>query len=364
MPALHDSLPDTMTAIEISEHGGPEVLKPVRRPVPAAGDGEVLIRVAAAGVNRPDLAQRAGSYPPPPGASDLPGLEVAGEIVAAGDGAANDGTASDGAASDGAARDGAARDGADGVALGDTVCALAPGGGYAEYCVVPAAHCLPIPQGYDMVRAAALPETFFTVWTNVFMRGGLQSGETLLVHGGASGIGTTAIQLAAARGVTVIATAGTVEKCRACEELGAVQAINYRNEDFVTIVNELTGGKGADVILDMVAGDYVPRNQKCLALGGRLVTIALLGGRKAEVDFGLLMVKRQTMTGSTLRPQSVEAKAAIAAGLRREVWPLLDSGQIAPVIQDTFDLEDAANAHAALEAGDHIGKFILTVRQG
>ena len=344
MPALPDSLPDTMTAIEISEHGGPEVLKPVRRPVPAAGDGEVLIRVAAAGVNRPDLAQRAGSYPPPPGASDLPGLEVAGEIVAAGDGAASDG--------------------ADGVAMGDRVCALAPGGGYAEYCAVPAAHCLPVPQGYDMVRAAALPETFFTVWTNVFMRGGLQSGETLLVHGGASGIGTTAIQLAAARGVTVIATAGTVEKCRACEELGAVQAINYRNEDFVTIVNELTGGKGADVILDMVAGDYVPRNQKCLALGGRLVTIALLGGRKAEVDFGLLMVKRQTMTGSTLRPQSVEAKAAVAAGLRREVWPLLDSGQIAPVIQDTFDLEDAAAAHAALEAGDHIGKFILTVRQG
>ena len=349
MPALPDSLPNTMTAIEISEHGGPEVLKPVRRPVPAAGDGEVLIRVAAAGVNRPDLAQRAGSYPPPPGASDLPGLEVAGEIVAAGDGAASDG---------------AAGDGADGVAMGDRVCALAPGGGYAEYCAVPAAHCLPVPQGYDMVRAAALPETFFTVWTNVFMRGGLQSGETLLVHGGASGIGTTAIQLAAARGVTVIATAGTVEKCRACEELGAVQAINYRNEDFVTIVNELTGGKGADVILDMVAGDYVPRNQKCLALGGRLVTIALLGGRKAEVDFGLLMVKRQTMTGSTLRPQSVEAKAAVAAGLRREVWPLLDSGQIAPVIQDTFDLEDAAAAHAALEAGDHIGKFILTVRQG
>ena len=347
--SMPDTLPDTMTAIEISEHGGPEVLKPVRRPVPAAGDGEVLIRVAAAGVNRPDLAQRAGSYPPPPGASDLPGLEVAGEIVAAGDGAASDG---------------AAGDGADGVAMGDRVCALAPGGGYAEYCAVPAAHCLPVPQGYDMVRAAALPETFFTVWTNVFMRGGLQSGETLLVHGGASGIGTTAIQLAAARGVTVIATAGTVEKCRACEELGAVQAINYRNEDFVTIVNELTGGKGADVILDMVAGDYVPRNQKCLALGGRLVTIALLGGRKAEVDFGLLMVKRQTMTGSTLRPQSVEAKAAVAAGLRREVWPLLDSGQIAPVIQDTFDLEDAAAAHAALEAGDHIGKFVLTVRQG
>lgn len=329
-------LPATMTAIEITEHGGPEVLKPVARPVPAPGAGEVLIRVAAAGVNRPDLAQRAGSYPPPPGASDLPGLEVAGEIAALGDGTA-------------------------GVAVGDRVCALAPGGGYAEYCALPAAHCLPVPHGYDMVRAAALPETFFTVWTNVFMRGRLQSGETLLVHGGASGIGTTAIQLAAARGATVVATAGTVDKCAACEELGAARAINYRNEDFVAIVNDITGGKGADVILDMVAGPYVPRNQKCLALDGRLVTIALLGGAKAEVNFGLMMVKRQTMTGSTLRPQSVEAKAAIADGLRSEIWPLLDSGRIAPVIQDTFDLKDAAAAHAALEAGEHIGKFVLTV---
>ena len=333
---LPAGLPETMTAVEISEHGGPEVLKPVRRPLPPPGAGEVLIGVAAAGVNRPDLAQRAGSYPPPPGASDLPGLEVAGEVVALGEGA-------------------------EGFAVGEAVCALAPGGGYAEYCAVPAAHCLPLPQGYDMVRAAALPETFFTVWTNVFMRGRLQSGETLLVHGGASGIGTTAIQLAAARGATVIATAGTVEKCKACEELGAARAINYRNEDFVAIVNEMTGSLGADVILDMVSGDYVPRNQKCLALDGRLVTIALLGGAKAEVNFGLLMVKRQTFTGSTLRPQSVAAKAAIAAGLRAEVWPLLDSGRIAPVIQDTFDLRDAAAAHAALEAGDHIGKFILTV---
>ena len=330
------SLPDTMTAIEIAEHGGPEVLKPVRRPVPAPGDGEVLIRVAAAGVNRPDLAQRAGSYPPPPGASDLPGLEIAGEVVTLGEHVED-------------------------LAIGDGICALAPGGGYAEFCTVPAAHCLPLPQGYDMVRAAALPETFFTVWTNVFMRGRLQSGETLLVHGGASGIGTTAIQLAAARSATVIATAGTVDKCAACEELGAVRAVNYRNEDFVDIVNDLTEGRGADVILDMVAGPYLPRNQKCLAPDGRLVTIALLGGAKAEVNFGLLMVKRQTMTGSTLRPQSVEAKAAIAVGLRKEVWPLLDSGRIAPVIQDTFDLKDAAAAHAALEAGDHIGKFILTV---
>ena len=336
MTALPAGLPDTMTAIEITEHGGPEVLKPVRRPVPAPGVGEVLIRTAAAGVNRPDLAQRAGSYPPPPGASDLPGLEVAGEIAALGDGAA-------------------------GVAVGDRVCALAPGGGYAEYCALPAAHCLPVPRSYDMVRAAALPETFFTVWTNVFMRGRLQSGETLLVHGGASGIGTTAIQVAAARGATVLATAGTVDKCAACEELGAARAINYRNEDFVDIVNEMTGGRGADVILDMVAGPYVPRNQKCLAVDGRLVTIALLGGAKAEVNFGLLMMKRQTFTGSTLRPQSVEAKAAIAAGLRADVWPLLESGRIAPVIQDTFDLKDAAAAHAALEAGDHIGKFVLTV---
>ena len=334
--ATYAPLPDSMTAIEISEHGGPEVLKPVRRPLPAPGDGEVLIGVAAAGVNRPDLAQRAGSYPPPPGASDLPGLEIAGEVVALGEQVKD-------------------------LAVGDEICALAPGGGYAEFCAVPAAHCLPLPRGYDMVRGAALPETFFTVWTNVFMRGRLQSGETLLVHGGASGIGTTAIQLAAARGATVIATAGTVDKCAACEELGAVRAVNYRNEDFVDIVNDLTEGRGADVILDMVSGPYVPRNQKCLALDGRLVTIALLGGAKAEVNFGLLMMRRQTFTGSTLRPQSVAAKAAIANGLRAEVWPLLDSGEIAPVIQDTFDLEDAAAAHAALEAGDHIGKFILTV---
>ena len=335
-------LPEAMTAIEIAEHGGPEVLKPARRPVPQPGPGEVLIRVAAAGVNRPDLAQRAGTYPPPPGASDLPGLEVAGEIVAAGPDAAGD-------------------EAAGGFAVGDRVCALAPGGGYAEYCAVPAGHCLPLPEGYDMVRAAALPETFFTVWTNVFMRGRLQRGETLLVHGGASGIGTTAIQLAVARGATVIATAGTARKCAACEDLGAARAIDYRNEDFVAIVNALTDGRGADVILDMVAGSYIPRDQRCLALDGRLVVIALLGGAKAEVNFGLLMTKRQTMTGSTLRPQSVAAKAAIAAGLRAEVWPLLDEGRIAPVIEDTFALRDAAAAHAALEAGDHVGKFILTV---
>lgn len=336
MNTLPDTLPDTMTAIEISEPGGPDVLKQATRPVPTPGAGEALIKVAAAGVNRPDLAQRAGTYPAPPGASDLPGLEIAGEVVALGNGAS-------------------------GLAVGDQVCALTPGGGYAEYCVTPAAHCLPIPTGYDMVRAAALPETYFTVWTNTFMRGRLQPGETLLVHGGASGIGTTAIQIAVALGSTVIATAGTIDKCKACEELGASRGINYKNEDFVEIVNDLTEGKGADVILDMVAGDYVPRNQKCLAMDGRLVTIALLGGRTAEVNFGLLMMKRQTMTGSTLRPQSVDAKAAIADGLRENVWPLLNDGTIAPVIQDVFDLKDAAKAHAALEAGDHVGKFMLTV---
>ncbi len=325
-----------MNAIEITEHGGPEVLKPVTRPVPKPRDGEILVKVAAAGVNRPDLAQRAGAYPPPPGASDLPGLEIAGEAVALGAGVED-------------------------VSVGDEICALTPGGGYAEYCAMPAAHCLPLPKGYDMVRAAALPETYFTVWTNVFMRGCLLPGETLLVHGGASGIGTTAIQIAVARGSKVIATASTAEKCRACEDLGALRGINYRNEDFVDIVNEITKGMGADVILDMVSGHYAPRNQRCLAIDGRMVVIALLGGPKSEVNFGLLMMKRQTLTGSTLRPQSVEAKAQIATGLREEVWPLLDAGTIAPVIQNVFPLTEAARAHAALEAGDHIGKFMLKV---
>ncbi len=325
-----------MNAIEITTHGGPEVLKPVTRPVPKPKEGEILVKVAAAGVNRPDLAQRAGAYPPPPGASDLPGLEIAGEVAALGAGVKD-------------------------ISVGDAVCALTPGGGYAEYCATPAAHCLPLPKGYDMVRAAALPETYFTVWTNVFMRGSLLRGETLLVHGGASGIGTTAIQIAVARGAKVIATAGTTEKCRACEDLGALRGINYRDEDFVDIVNEMTKGMGADVILDMVSGHYVPRNQRCLAVDGRMVVIALLGGLNSEVNFGLLMMKRQTLTGSTLRPQSVEAKAQIATGLREEVWPLLDAGAIAPVIQNVFPLMEAARAHAALEAGDHIGKFMLRV---
>ncbi|MCY4191165.1 MAG: NAD(P)H-quinone oxidoreductase, partial [Rhodospirillaceae bacterium] len=267
------TFPPTMNAIEITTHGGPEVLKPVTRPVPKPKEGEILVKVAAAGVNRPDLAQRAGAYPPPPGASDLPGLEIAGEVAALGAGVKD-------------------------ISVGDAVCALTPGGGYAEYCATPAAHCLPLPKGYDMVRAAALPETYFTVWTNVFMRGSLLRGETLLVHGGASGIGTTAIQIAVARGAKVIATAGTTEKCRACEDLGALRGINYRDEDFVDIVNEMTKGMGADVILDMVSGHYVPRNQRCLAVDGRMVVIALHGGLNSEVNFGLLMMKRQPLTGS------------------------------------------------------------------
>ncbi len=329
-------LPTTMTAIEISEPGGPEVLKPASRPVPRPGPGEALIKVAAAGVNRPDLAQRAGRYPPPPGASDLPGLEIAGTVVALGDGAG-------------------------GVSIGEAVCALTPGGGYAEYCVTPAAHCLPVPTGFSMVQAAAICETYFTVWHNVFMRGRLQPGETLLIHGGASGIGTTAIQIARERGARILVTAGTADKCKACEALGAERAINYREEDFVEVVNEVTGGDGADVILDMVCGDYVPRNLRCLAFDGRTVIIALQGGASAEISFNHLMRKRQTITGSTLRPQSVEAKAAIAEGLRAEVWPLLDAGKIGPVIQGEFPFAEAAKAHAALEAGDHVGKFVLNL---
>jgi NADPH2:quinone reductase len=330
------NLPETMTAMEISEAGGPEVLKPATRPTPAPGPGEALIKVAAAGVNRPDLMQRAGLYPAPPGASDLPGLEVAGEVVALGEGAT-------------------------GVAVGDSVTALTPGGGYAEYCVTAAGHCLPYPDGFDAVQAAALPETYFTVWTNVFERGALKPGESLLVHGGASGIGTTAIQLAHAHGVTVYATAGSADKCQACEDLGADRAINYRDEDFVEIVNEATGGKGVDVILDMVAGPYIARDISCLAPDGRLVIIALMGGRESEVAFFPVMAKRLTITGSTLRPQSVEAKTRMAGGLRETAWPWLSAGRIKPIIQSTYPLAEAAAAHAELEAGDHVGKIMLTV---
>jgi putative PIG3 family NAD(P)H quinone oxidoreductase len=329
-------IPATMRAIEIAGPGGPEMLRPTTRPVPEPGPGEILIRIAAAGVNRPDVAQRAGSYAPPPGASDLPGLEAAGEVAAMGSGV----TA---------------------WAIGAPVTALLPGGGYAEYARTHQDHALPIPDGMDMIRAAALCETFFTVWTNVFVRGRLKGGETLLVHGGSSGIGTTAIQLAAARGARVFATAGSAAKCAACRALGAEVAIDYREADFVAEVRAATGGRGVDVILDMVGGDYLPRDVRALATEGRLVMIAFLGGATAEVNFAQVMTKRLTLTGSTLRPQSIEAKARIAADLRREVWPLLAAGRIAPVMDTTFPLEDAAAAHARMESSQHIGKIVLEV---
>jgi putative PIG3 family NAD(P)H quinone oxidoreductase len=334
-PLPEGALPAGMAVVEISAPGGPEVLRPATRPVPVPMAGEILIRVRAAGVNRPDLQQRAGAYPPPPGASDLPGLEAAGEVAAVGPGGSE-------------------------WRVGDRVTALLPGGGYAEYALTPAAQALPVPEGLDWIRAAALPETFFTVWGNVFARGRLAAGESFLVHGGTSGIGTTAIQLAAARGARVFATAGSPEKCAACLALGAERAIDYRAEDFVAAVREATGGRGVDVILNMVGGDYFARDIKALALEGRLVTIAQMAGAVAEVNFGQIMLKRLTVTGSTLRPQSVEAKARIAAALRREVWPLLAAGRIAPVIDRTFPLAEAAAAHRYVE-GAHIGKVVLSV---
>lgn len=330
------SLPATMTAVEIKEPGAPDVLVPCERPVPAPGEGEVLVRVAAAGVNRPDVLQRTGGYPPPPGASDIPGLEIAGEVVALGTGAA-------------------------GLEIGDQVTALVAGGGYAEYCAVAAPQCLPIPRGFSAVQAAALPETFFTVWTNVFDRGALQAGEALLVHGGSSGIGTTAIQLASAMGARVFATAGAAEKCKACEDLGAERGINYRDEDFVKIAKELTDGKGVNVVLDMVGGSYVQRNISALAPDGRLCYIAFLGGSKAEVNLAPVMLKRITISGSTLRARSVEFKAQIAQNLKETVWPLLESGEIAPVIHQTFPLRDAKKAHEMMESSAHIGKIVLTI---
>ncbi len=329
-------LPETMTAIEIVEPGGPEVLKPTERPRPEPELGEILVKVAAAGVNRPDCMQRAGGYAPPPGASDIPGLEVAGSIVALGDGVAE-------------------------WNLGDEVCALVSGGGYAEYCVVPAPQALPLPRDFDMTRAAAVPETYFTVWTNVFERGRLDGGERFLIHGGASGIGTTAIQLGVAFGARVFATAGTAEKCAVCEELGAERAINYREEDFVAVIGELTGGEGVDLIVDMVGGDYLERNLAALAIEGRLVQIALQHGTSAEINVLPLMVKRLTFTGSTLRPRTVEQKAAIATALLENVWPLLNEGRVGPVMDSTFPLAEAAQAHARMESGAHIGKIVLTV---
>ena len=325
-----------MKAIEISQPGGPEVLRPCERPMPAPGAGEVLIRVHAAGVNRPDVLQRSGSYPPPPDASDLPGLEVAGEIVS-GD-----------------------LDGSD-FKKGDLVCALAHGGGYAEYCVVPIGQCLPIPKGWSLLEAASLPETFFTVYGNVFDRAKLAAGESLLVQGGSSGIGVTAIQMATALGHRVFVTAGTDDKCRACESLGAERGINYRSEDFVEIVRSLTDGKGANVILDMVAGDYVGRELRCLADDGRLVIIALLGGASGEINFGEVLRRRLVITGSTLRPRPIAFKRHIAQQLRAQVWPLLESGRIKPVIYKTFSLEQAADAHALMETSTHVGKIMLQV---
>ncbi len=325
-----------MRCVEISRPGGPEVLVPAERPTPEPKPDEILIKVAAAGVNRPDVLQRMGLYPVPPGASDLPGLEVAGEVAACG----------------------AA------VTLwkpGDAVCALVHGGGYAEYCVAPQVQTLPIPRGLSPIEAASLPETCFTVWSNVYDRGGLKPGETLLVQGGSSGIGVTAIQMAAAMGNRVLATAGSDEKCAACVRLGAEKAINYRTQDFAAEVKAATGGRGVDVILDMVGGDYVPKELKCLADDGRLVFIAFLRGPKAELDINELMRRRLVLTGSTLRPRPVEFKGAIAARLRERIWPLLEAGKIRPVVFRTFPLAQAAEAHRLMESSRHIGKLVLTL---
>jgi putative PIG3 family NAD(P)H quinone oxidoreductase len=337
-----------LICIEIASPGLPDVLRPVERPDPTPAAGEVLIRVAAAGVNRPDVMQRLGLYPPPPGASDIPGLEVAGIIESVADDIA------EGGAENGAENGTAWR-------VGDAVCALVSGGGYATKCVAPAVQCLPVPSPLDVIAAAAIPETFFTVWTNVFDRGGLQAGEAALFHGGASGIGTTAIQLAAARGVRVFATAGSPEKCRACERLGAERAIDYRSEDFVQVVRELTGKRGVDVILDIVGGSYVNRSLEALAMDGRLIVIGFMEGKpEATVDLRRIIGRRLTITGSALRPRTVAEKGAIAQSLRREVWPLLERGVLAPVIDRTFPLTDAAAAHWLMESGGHVGKIVLT----
>jgi len=325
-----------MIAIEIREPGEPEVLVPVERPTPAPAAGEVLIKVTAAGVNRPDVMQRRGKYPPPPGASDIPGLEVAGTIEALAEGAHD-------------------------FKRGDAVCALVAGGGYAQYCVAPEPQCLPIPAGVDVTSAAAIPETFFTVWTNVFERGRLRASETILIHGGASGIGTTAIQLARAFGARAFATAGTAEKCEACERLGAERAINYRESDFVAVVRQLTADRGVDVVLDMVGGEYFPRNLEALAMDGRLVEIATQRGAKAEINIASVMQRRLTITGSTLRARSVADKGLIAKAVKRNVWPLLERGVVRPVVYKIFPLERAADAHRMMEAGEHIGKLVLTV---
>jgi NADPH2:quinone reductase len=330
------TLPQTMRAVEITESGKPEVLKIGARPVPQPAAGEVLIKVKAAGVNRPDVLQRMGHYPVPPGASDIPGLEVAGTIVALGAGVHE-------------------------WKLGETVCALVQGGGYAEYCTAPALQCLPIPKGLSEVEAASLPETFFTVWSNVFDRAGLKPGETFLVQGGSSGIGVTAIQIAKAFGHQVFVTGGSAEKCAACEQLGADRAINYKTEDFVAVVKEATGGRGVDVMLDMVGGDYVDRELKALADDGRIVLIAFLGGNRSNINLNEILRRRLTLTGSTLRPRPVEFKGAIARKLREKVWPLIETGKIKPVVYKTFPLSEAARAHELMESSQHIGKIVLTV---
>jgi putative PIG3 family NAD(P)H quinone oxidoreductase len=324
-----------MLAIEIVEAGEPDVLRPVERPTPQPSSGEVLIRVHAAGVNRPDIMQRQGRYPPPLGASDLPGLEVAGEIVEA---------------------RGDVR-----WKAGDRVCALVAGGGYAEYCAVPAPQCLPIPRGMDATTAAAIPETYFTVWTNLFQRGALKSGERVLVHGGTSGIGSTAIQLARAFGATVLATAGTDEKCDSCRRFGAAEAINYRTRDFVDAVKALTAGEGVDVVLDIIGGDYLPRNLECLRLHGRLLQIGLMGGARSHINLRPVLQNRLTITGSTLRPRSVEEKGTIARELEEKVWPLLERGEVRPAVHSTFPLSEAAAAHRLLESGEVVGKVVLTI---
>ena len=328
-----------MRAIEIARPGGPEVLVPARRPVPRPGPEEILVAVRAAGVNRPDVHQREGRYPPPPGASDLPGLEIAGTVVERGDKARR-------------------------FEIGSDVCALVAGGGYAEYCAVPQVQALPIPEGLRFVEAAAIPETFFTVWTNVFERGRLAAGEALLVHGGAGGIGTTAIQLAAARGARVFATAGGAEKCRLCEELGAERAIDHRSEDFVEVVREATGGHGVDVVLDMLGGPQLARHLDLLAPEGRLVLISFLEGREGTVDLWPIMGKRLTITGSTLRPRTPAEKGAIARALEAEAWPLIVAGRVRPRIDATFPLEEAAEAHRRLESRAHVGKIVLIVGDG
>ena len=328
------ALPETMRYIDLAGSGGPAVLTVATGPVPRPSEGEVLIQVAAAGINRPDLLQRTGNYPPPPGASPILGLEVAGTIAALGQGVLD-------------------------WREGDQVCALVAGGGYAEYCLAPAAQCLPVPRGLSLIEAAGLPETFFTVWSNIFDRGRLQAGESFLVHGGTSGIGTTAIQLAHAFGARVFATAGTPEKCAVCRELGAEQAIDYRQQDFVAVIKEATEGRGVDVILDMVGGPYIEKNLRSLAVEGRLVQIAFLQGSKVTLDLVHLMMRRQTVTGSTLRPRPVADKAAIARALREKVWPLIEAKQVRPVIDRIFPLAEAAAAHRLMESSRHIGKILL-----